>query len=268
LRGAVLFEARLAGAELAGARLAGANLAGADLARAGLGRADLSGASLVSASLAGASLVGATLAGADLRMADLRGARARDADWTGADARQADLREAELEGGRVERASFEGADLREATLRGLRGFRRARWAGADIRGIDFTGAYLCRSLILDQNYLAEFRAQGPLAEVVYRVWWATSDCGRSILRWSAWTAALVGLYAWLFARVGVDYGEHPTWLSPVYFSVVTMTSLGFGDVVPHSVGGQIVTMLEVVTGYVMLGGLLSIFNNKMASRAD
>jgi hypothetical protein len=31
---------------------------------------------------------------------------------------------------------------------------------------------------------------------------------------------------------------------------------------------QILAMIEVVIGYVMLGGLLSIFSNKMARRAD
>ncbi len=48
-----------------------------------------------------------------------------------------------------------------------------------------------------------------------------------------------------------------------------MTTLGFGDVQPSTLwGGQIVTMLEVSTGYIMLGGLLSIFSNKLARRGD
>ena len=71
-----------------------------------------------------------------------------------------------------------------------------------------------------------------------------------------------------YARVGMDWGDYATSISPLYVSVVTMTTLGFGDVVPTSVAGQWLVMAQVVTGYVMLGGLLSIFSSKMASRAD
>ena len=49
---------------------------------------------------------------------------------------------------------------------------------------------------------------------------------------------------------------------------VTLTTLGYGDVLPKTPTAQVLAMLEVVTGYVMLGGLLSIFSSKMARRAD
>jgi voltage-gated potassium channel Kch len=54
----------------------------------------------------------------------------------------------------------------------------------------------------------------------------------------------------------------------LYYSVVTLTTLGYGDVVPASPTAQVLAMCEVVLGYVMLGGLLSIFSNKMSRRAD
>ena len=66
----------------------------------------------------------------------------------------------------------------------------------------------------------------------------------------------------------VDYGEHRTGISSFYYSVVTLTTLGYGDAVPASVAAQVLAMIEVVLGYVMLGGLLSIFANKMARRAE
>lgn len=268
LRQAVLYQTDLTEAELGGANLAGANLEGAQLSRAGLGCADLSQVILVSARLTGASLVEARLVDADLRMTDLSGARARDADWRGANLSRAYLPGAELDGGHMRGTRLDGADLRGAHLRRLRDFRHASWLGVDIREIDFTGAYLCRSFVHDQNYLAEFRQQSRLANVVYWVWWLTSDCGRSILRWSVCTGILVLAYTWLYTFVSLDYGTHATAISPLYYSIVTMTTLGYGDVIPASQPAQWVAMFEVVTGYVMLGGLLSIFSNKMASRAD
>ena len=72
----------------------------------------------------------------------------------------------------------------------------------------------------------------------------------------------------LYELVALDYGDYPTFLSSFYYSVVTLTTLGYGDVLPASPAAQIVAMVEVALGYVMLGGLLSIFSNKMARRAD
>ena len=54
----------------------------------------------------------------------------------------------------------------------------------------------------------------------------------------------------------------------LYFSFVTQTTLGYGDVLPMSVWAQAASMVEVVIGYVMLGGALSIFTTKMARRAS
>ena len=68
--------------------------------------------------------------------------------------------------------------------------------------------------------------------------------------------------------MSIDFGDYPTILSPLYFSVVTLTTLGYGDVLPASLAAQCVAMLQVVAGYFALGGLLSIFANKMARRAD
>jgi uncharacterized protein YjbI with pentapeptide repeats len=268
LRGAVLFGARLEGAELLDAKLEGADLTECRAQRAGFGRADLSGATLFQADLREAALTSASLRRADLRAANLAGARLREVDLTRADLTRADLRGSDLEKGTVRDTLFVETDLRGARLRGLTGYTRARWVGADILDVDFCGAYLLRRTIMDQNYLHEFRNHSPIHAALYWVWWATSDCGRSFLRWGLWTVFLAVVFAALFEQVSVDYGDHPTFFSSLYYSVVTLTTLGYGDVVPASPAAQLLAMTEVILGYVMLGGLLSIFSNKMARRAD
>jgi hypothetical protein len=55
-------------------------------------------------------------------------------------------------------------------------------------------------------------------------------------------------------------------LSPFYYSFVTYTTLGFGDIVPNDWIGEIIVVAEVVIGYVTLGLLLSILANKVARR--
>ncbi len=268
LTGAKLFGARLDRAELLGADLSGADLSESSAERAGFGNASLSGATLFNADLTGATLTKATLARADLRAVRLAEARAREVVLSHANLERARLSDADLERSVVDHATFDHADLRRARIRGVNGHGTASWVGADIDGVHHAGAYLVLREIRDQNYLHEFRTASRLNAALYWVWWATSDCGRSFLRWGLWTVLIAAVFAGLFRFAEFDYGEHETALSSVYYSVVTLTTLGYGDVLPASTAAQLLAMAEVAIGYVMLGGLMSIFANKMARRAD
>ena len=275
---AVLRGAKLRGADLRGATLDASELLGADLREArlwecraqgaGFGGADLGGAQLMSAVLANATLSHARLEGADLRVADLSGVRLHEADLGGADLAGAKLAGAELVQTRVAGANFRDADLRGARLAHLVGFDDAEWLGVDIRDGDFRGGLQVRRLILDENFLYEFRTRSRTHHWIYSLWRITSDCGRSFGRWALFSLAIILFFAVCYGFVAIDFGDHPTPLSPLYFSVVTLTTLGYGDAVPASMAAQCVAMLQVVTGYFALGGLLSIFANKMARRAD
>ena len=278
-----LTDARLDGADLSSAELGGARLEGASLVKANLSEADLGdveaqraafgGANLVAARLLGgrfdrASFVGADLTGADIRAASCRRASFREACFVRADLSRADLRFSQLESLDVDRATFRGADLRHSHVSRISSFATADWLSCEVAGVDFCNAYLTRREIHDQNYLDEFRKQSRMHEAIYRLWWITSDCGRSIMRWTAWIAVLVLIYGVIYATLSIDYGDYETSLSPFYFSVVTLTTLGYGDVLPASLNAQIAAMSQVVFGYICLGGLLSIFANKMTRRAD
>jgi uncharacterized protein YjbI with pentapeptide repeats len=269
LRAANLYRARLASADFLMADLSEAELRDCQAEGAGFGAANLTGALLAGARLREASLSRSTLVGADLCVVDLSAARLQGADLSGANLAGADLRGADLAGACVARASFRDCDLRDACFTGMRGFASADWIGVDSREADFRGALKIRRLILDENYLWEFRIQGRSSELLYRLWRLTSDCGRSLGRWGIWTLTLITVFALLFLTVDIDYGQHaPSLLSSFYFSVVTLTTLGYGDILPASPAAQALVILEVTFGYLTLGGLISILANKMARRAD
>ncbi len=268
LTGASLHGACLDDADFTGADLTGANLSEASAKRAGFGLAKLESATLFGGCFSDATFTGAKLRGADLRTATLQGARFRDADLRDVAADRASLRGADLEGADVAGASFPDADLRTSRLRRLRGYESAGFLRTDIRDVDFSGAYLVRRQIMDENYLEEFRSRSVANRIVHAVWLVTSDCGRSALRWSAWTLVIAGAFGLAYSHVGIDFGDHPTAFSPYYFSIVTLTTLGYGDVLPITTAGQVLATAEALCGYVMLGGLLSIFSNKLARRAD
>jgi len=269
LKGASLLKAILREAELSGADLTGAYLEDADCCHIGLGMACLRNAKLFNAKLENSTLVKADLQGADLRCVSLKNARVREANLRHVDFTGANLQGADLSLSTVDQATFNNADLQEARLRMIKGYNSAKWIGVDIRNINFSGAYLLRRFVIDQNYLKEFRESGRFANIFYYLWWLTSDCGRSMARWCLCIALLALFFGGLFYLIGgIDYRGNSGFFSSFYYSIVTLTTLGYGDIVPVTTCARIIAIIEVATGYVMLGGLLSIFNNKLARRGD
>ena len=49
----------------------------------------------------------------------------------------------------------------------------------------------------------------------------------------------------------------------VYFSVVTITTLGFGDLTPYTSYGRFLVAVEVIAGYMLLGLLVSVLATKL-----
>ena len=268
LCGAKLCQAKLDGCEFLGSNMSNADLSESFGKRAGFGACDLSGALFIRANLTESTMSDARLCGADLRAAKLRKTSLRNADLTAAHFTRADLKESDLKNSEVRGAVFDLSSLRRARLLGIRNYNRASWVGTDIRQVDYRGAYLVRRFILDENYLYEFKTRSTYHLFLYKLWWVTSDCGRSALRWSLWVLFISFLFAGLYSFVEIDYGSNRTVVSNFYFSIVTLTTLGYGDLYPVSVGAQLLAALEALCGYVGLGGLLSILSNKMARRAD
>ncbi|MBV9386921.1 MAG: ion transporter [Chroococcidiopsidaceae cyanobacterium CP_BM_ER_R8_30] len=71
---------------------------------------------------------------------------------------------------------------------------------------------------------------------------------------------LFTIFSIIFIYSGLIYQvEHPvnpkdfnTFFDAVYFSVVTMTTVGFGDVIPISGGGRLMTVLMILTGIALI----------------
>ena len=254
--------------EFIGADLTFANLNECSAKQSGFGGSDLSHASMINADLNDATLSKSVLVHADLRAANLKDARLSEADLTHAIFTRAKLVNSDLKHSNVINTNFELADMQGTRLLSIKNFKKAKWIGADIRGLDLRGAYLVRRYIADENYLFEFKMTSPFHKVLYYLWWASSDCGRSLFRWFVWLFCATLFFAAVYTQVDIDYGEHITWFSPIYFSFVTLTTLGYGDAVPSSFAGQLFVTLQAITGYMGLGGLLSILGNKMARRAE
>lgn len=268
LHKASLAKAILDRAELTGADLSEANLEEAQAKDVGLGMSNLSHARLFNANFTNATFTKANLSDTDSRCVIFFNCRMRETNLTNADLTGSDLREVDMAISVVGGAVFNNADMRGIRLRSVEGFEKAEWIGVDIRDINFAGAYRLRRFVVDQNYLKEFRDSNAFNRYVYYLWRITSDCGRSLRLWCFWIVVISLLFAWIYSLVDVDYGKYPNWISPIYYSVVTLTTLGYGDIVPASPAARVVAIFEVMIGYLMLGGLLSIFANRMARRGE
>lgn len=122
----------------------------------------------------------------------------------------------------------------------------------------------------DAWFLADFKKQ---YKKTYFFWRLFSNCGRSMFIWSLWSLFFALYFAVNYYLI---YCAYPTafkfevltptksFWSFIYYSVVTFTTLGFGDIVPAAEWVQRWVMAEVVLGYIMLGGLISIFAVKLA----
>lgn len=269
LKDAFLYEAHFKRADLRGICLAGAALSFADLSGA-----DLRGANLENAEIDYANLEGADLRGANVQRASLAGANLRRACFLGADLRGADLEVSQLKGAELFHAQLQGADLR-----GVKGYEEAeslsdafldsktRFSGVDTSRMRPKYPLLAR-FIDDTQFVEAFRTQHPR---LAWVWWLTCDYGRSWMRWASWALGMALFFGILFTLFAASFelraGRDATWFTYFYFSIVTFTTLGFGDVVPKNWPGEVLLSFEVVLGYVMLGGLVSILATKLARRS-
>ncbi|MGH1488812.1 MAG: pentapeptide repeat-containing protein [Acidimicrobiales bacterium] len=267
LTNALLHNVNLTDVELLGSTISGADFTNGVLDRAGFGQAVGVGALFFGAKCTGTTFTGADLTGSDFRAAKLEQARMLGANLTDSVFASAMLADVDLTGAALANSTFRDADMRGAQLRNVTGYTSADWINADIQNVDFTGAWLVRRHIQDENYIHEFRTQSPTHERLYKLWSITSDCGRSLSRWSLWTVLVAMIYAGLYTQVDIDWGDYETPISPIYYSVVTFTTLGYGDVLPGSTGAQMLAMSEVIFGYFSLGGMMSILSDKMARRA-
>ena len=273
LTGATLSDADLSGASLSGALLRGSTLGGADFTAANLSGANLSGAYLSGACLGGANLRGADFSGANLIGANIRGADLSLADFSRANLSGADLTSADLSGAIVNGANLSLSNLSNAELTGIRWQLHAmRGCYLGIRGLDSCfGNALFKRAAADQDFLDTLEAhlQGSRGMILFRAW-ALIDYGRSLWRVAALSFGLAAIYGAIYRSFPaiLDYKESAhSWFTPFYFSLVTYTTLGFGDVKPATLAGEIVVSSEVVLGYTTLGLLLSVLAQSIARRS-
>ncbi len=132
------------------------------------------------------------------------------------------------------------------------------------------GSQRFKLFLQDQDYLEELMEADSGRFWCY-LWWLSSDCGRSLLRWANWSILFAFLYSLIYYHLGRSHfyvaNMRHSYFTALYYSIVTFTTLGFGDIAPTTNIAAMIVCSEVILGYLMLGGLISIFAAKLSRRS-
>lgn len=100
----------------------------------------------------------------------------------------------------------------------------------------------------------------------------TCTYGNNFLKWGVTALAFATFLAGIYFIIDIPLAEefrtisHETghWFDYIYFSIVTLTSLGFGDIVPHSFPAKLLASLETFFGFIMLGIFITLIQRRIS----
>lgn len=289
-------KANLAAANLQGVRFHGSTLTSVILRKADLREADFTEVILNDADCRGVKAVKTKFnlveaIGANFRGAILDEAVFIDANWSNASFVGASLKGTLLKG------NFSGADLRECDqffvpwTTGLTGAPKVPLnypTETPVESIIGLNAHT-RRMVADGLYVnALWERSGGLNRLGLRMWGVTCGYGQSLMRWIVLSLGFVLLASAVETQLNMNFANHhstlvksesglasqsvsqidkPSFEQALYHSIVTFATLGFGDVTPTTLVGRVWVIVVVCAGYIMLGGLVSIFASKLGRLA-
>jgi Ion channel/Pentapeptide repeats (8 copies) len=290
LRNKQLENANLAHADLTEAELSFAQLKNANLVFAKMEHAVISFANLEGANLSAASVEDAHLEDANLNNTILTGASFKNASLSNSSLKSASMIDAHLEGANLTAVNLDSANLssvsfdekilgkllRETGFSFKKIWKRRNDLLLDTtvrcKGVNATtcyGSQRFKLFLQDQDFLEEF-LETEWGKKIFIIWWLFADCGRSLSRWAGWSLLLALSFAFIYWTLGPNSfnTQHLDFnlITLFYYSVVTFTTLGFGDIIPKTTTAAMWVTVEVILGYIMLGGLITIFASKLSRR--
>jgi len=98
----------------------------------------------------------------------------------------------------------------------------------------------------------------------------TSRYGHSLGRWGVTVLIFISLFAGIFALLDLfssnsmfeSYAAKSGVFDYLYFSVVTFTTLGYGDIVPVTIAEKFTVACEVLLGFIMLGIFINLIKRR------
>lgn len=189
-----------------------------------------------------------------------------ECDFSGTNLTLSNFNNCILENGNLCRAWISDVSFKNSNLGYIKYDRKIDFLNINSGAFEGNSNPLFVDFIKRKQYLKNFKNHNLGNKIIYYIWLVISDCGQSFLRWLSWSIIISLLFGLLFTKYSdsflVTKSRELTSFSFYYYSIVTFTTLGYGDITPNNILGEVLVTIEVVIGYIMLGGLLSIFSNK------
>jgi voltage-gated potassium channel len=102
--------------------------------------------------------------------------------------------------------------------------------------------------------------RGPRIERLVR----RAVANQRVFPWLVGATAALGLLAGLVVRL-IDHKDFPDYGTAVWWAIVTLATVGYGDVVPHTGWGRVVGSVVIVIGVTFVSFLVAIVTSYFVS---
>lgn len=197
----------------------------------------------------------------DLSNIDFYGAIFRRSNLTSVRLDGAYLSEADLRG-----AKFAWASMRDVLIDNPEYDTDTDFLGVALQSVNFNLSALLQEQAQTQQRIAHLKRRHPILACFLSV---SCDYGRSLSRWMAWVGLTIILFAIAYGLEinSLHYTNNVKGVSKIldflYFSFITFTTLGYGDIVPVTTLSKVTVITEVSVGYVMGGLLVAILAKRL-----
>jgi hypothetical protein len=107
--------------------------------------------------------------------------------------------------------------------------------------------------------IANLKSQYPTFAFLLR---CTSNYGQSLRQWTLCVITAVIVFSLIYS-IFPNMISETGFFDAVYFSAATFTALGFGDIVPLTMAGKVLVVVEAGFGYFMWGLLIAIIAQRL-----
>ena len=227
------------------------------------------------ATLCGTKFIQVTLTDSTFEHSDLDNSFFKTCDVSGCDFSLATMNKAIFNDMDISKVKFASVNYRARLLESIYCLRPKKHYCLGFRLVDVYGNARLQKELNDNAYIEDTSTNHPW---LYKFWLWSSDCGRSMGLWAFWAIFTAFVFTCIYSSLGVCHFTihdnlkalieqgHSEFLIFSYYSVVTFTTLGFGDITPKTTMAMAFVVLEVILGFIMLGVLISLFTNKLGSR--
>jgi len=288
-----LSNADLSRKELDGIDLSGANLTNTKFRNSTIRKSDFSNSIIKKA-----NFYGSIASEADFTFTKAEYSRFMSADLKKTNFSHSDLKYSKFEGAILTDAKFKKTELKGVDLTGtddsFSNWKMSFWGKPIFQDYFFDIPIesvlgltpRTRRMFADAQYLNFMFDRGRgLRKIWLYIWGITCGYGQNMKRWLFTSILLIFIFTLVNMNTKVyvsnfsapdttscyDRGSslsgkilNPSFERSLYFSIVTFTTLGYGDMTPITFSGRMLLCVEVFVGYMMLGGLISIFAGKLA----